>query len=212
MNSLTLFARRSMTTAAVSRRTAPVFAQTALRAWMSSTASKDPIEPANSDYYDDSNPSMHAQFEILEQMIEKNLHLTTSGGGTIDKDELKRLLHVAKTNYAVDAPDGDSDEHLLAEMKEINKIISEDAAHQDEIQARIKKLKAAMREAEKIYAVDSPDGEDDGHLAEEMEEIKHLIDDAAIAENGELKKKILYQHKMEKAVQAERARDPEHDW
>jgi hypothetical protein len=35
------------------------------------------------------------------------------------------------------------------------------------------------------YAVDAPDGESDGHVQEEMAEIRHILDDAALFENAD---------------------------
>lgn len=61
----------------------------------------------------------------------------------------------------------------------------------------------------KFIAVDAPDGETDGHIEEEMEEVKHIIDDASKYEDKEA---IEHLHKLQDAVHKERARDPEHDW
>ena len=52
-----------------------------------------------------------------------------------------------------------------------------------------------------IFAVDSPDGQVDGHLLEEMQTIGSFIDDAAVLED---KAKILYQQKLEELVKKER--------
>lgn len=64
-----------------------------------------------------------------------------------------------------------------------------------------------IKDARKTYAVDAPDGYDDGETKAGMEEANHIIDD--VAKN---KDKINKQHVMEDAVKKERARDAEHDW
>lgn len=152
---------------------------------------------------DANDTHMHDQFEILETMLEKNLHM-------VDEDKIAELRALIKSApIAVDAPDGETDGHLRDELMEIQAIFDDVAAHKEEINARLEKLQAAMADAEKTYAVDSPDGEVDGHLQEEMEEIEHIIKDAAAHEDGA---KIERQHKMEAAVRKEQARDPEHDW
>jgi hypothetical protein len=69
--------------------------------------------------------------------------------------------------------------------------------------------KANLAELNKIYAVDAPDGETDGHLQEEIEEITHIIEDAADHEDTEA---VLRRHAMKTACDKIHARDPEHDW
>jgi hypothetical protein len=204
MSSLSLFARRlSLTVAARGPAVVRTFAKATLTTEGAKKISETLANKPTADYYDDT--VMHDQFRILEDMLEKNLH-------NIDEEEVEELRQLIKTapkTFAVDAPDGETDGHWGEEMKEVNAILEDVAAHKDEIKARLSKLKEMMKENQKIFAVDSPDGEDDGHLKEELEEINHIIEDAAEHED---KEKIEYQHKMEDAVRKERARDPEHDW
>jgi len=148
---------------------------------------------------------MHDEFQVLEDMLEKNWH-------DVSEEEMKHLRDLATMKHApmaVDGPDGDSDGHMAEELAEVKAIIDDVAAHKEEIKARLQKVAARVAENKKTFAVDSPDGETDGHIQEEMEEIKHIIEDAAAHED---KQKVLYQHKMEAAVRKDRAKDPEHDW
>ena len=68
---------------------------------------------------------------------------------------------------------------------------------------------ANLSEPHRFYAVDAPDGETDGHLEEEIEEIMHIIEDAADHEDTEA---VLHKHAMKTAFDKIHARDPEHDW
>jgi hypothetical protein len=54
---------------------------------------------------------------------------------------------------------------------------------EDEAASDIYHLKY-IEEAKATFAVDAPDGETDWHLKLEMEEIKHIIDDAAVLEDA----------------------------
>ena len=191
--SLSLFARRAAVNAC--RRVA---VSQPMRAALSTNARK--VNETLAYKMDSNDTHMHDQFEILEKMLDE---------GLVDRKKVSELKAMWPKVTAVDAPDGASDAELAAEMKEIQAIFDDVAAHKDEINARLAKLHAIMKENQKIFAVESPDGEVDGHIAEEMEEIKHIIDDAAKLED---KDQIDYQHKMEGAVRKERARDPEHDW
>ena len=191
---LPVVAARSLTRS-LTRTTTPI-----LRVALSTNAQKINETLANKPGSGLNDTHMHDQFEMLEKMMEHDIHVDSV-------QELKAAMR--RRPMAVDAPDGESDGHLAEEMQEIQSILDDVAAHKEEIKARLQKVAAAVKEAQRIYAVDSPDGETDGHIAEELEEIKHIIDDAAVHED---KKKIEYSHKMEDAVRKERARDPEHDW
>lgn len=175
--------------------------------------------------------NLQEQMETVEHLFEANQDLL---GAEHKKKilELKSLFAQAKHNYAVDAPDGEPDGHLVEEINDAQATLEEATAakhveeledhlvnlqamfqsgaaeRKEELQERLDQLKVLM-EKTKVFAVDSPDGEVDGHIQEEMEEINHMIDGAAARED---KEKIEYQHKMEDAVRKDRARDPEHDW
>lgn len=71
------------------------------------------------------------------------------------------------------------------------------------LQARVDDLRA------EAFAVDSPDGDSDGHALEEQLEVQHIIQEAAAHEDKQAVEKA---HKLEKEVKKFHARDPEHDW
>ena len=188
--SLALFARRAAAT--ISRRVA--VAQP-LRFALSTNAQK--VNETLAGKLDPNDTHMRDEFDVLEKMLQE---------GWVDRKKVQELRDMVT---AVDAPDGETDGHLAEEMKEVQAIFDDVAAHKEEINARLAKLNAAIKENLKTYAVEAPDGEVDGHILEEMEEINHIIDDAAKLED---KDQIEYQHKMEEGVRKDRARDPEHDW
>lgn len=188
MSSLSLFARRTALSLA-SRRfpVAPV-----LRVAMS-TRPKDYFNATS----DDTNA--HDQFQMLESLLEDNFKKADAS-----RAALRRLIPMA-----VDGPDGEPDAEVMDDLRAIQFILEDVAVRKEEIMARLAKIHAQMEEAKKTFAVDSPDGEVDGHTLEEITEINHIIDDAAAHEDT---KKIKHQHKMDDAVRKDRARDPEHDW
>lgn len=61
----------------------------------------------------------------------------------------------------------------------------------------------------KEFAVDGPDGEDDGHFEEEMSTISDIIEHAAQHED---KTKIDFLHHLQLESRVEAERHPEHDW
>ena len=79
----------------------------------------------------------------------------------------------------------------------------------EKLESEVTVLRNKVKELDPTFAVDAPDGDSDGHVLEEMLEVEHIIEDAAIHEN---KKEIDQRHKLEKDVEKFHARDPEHDW
>jgi hypothetical protein len=92
---------------------------------------------------------------------------------------------------------------------DIDQLFETAASQKEELSEQIASLKKMMQQAKSTFAVDAPDGIADAGTKEEMEEVNHIIQDAAEHED---KDKIDFQHKMSHAVQKDRARDPEHDW
>jgi septation ring formation regulator EzrA len=133
-------------------------------------------------------------------------------------EEMKQAIEAMHTNFAVDAPDGESDGHIEEELDEVKYIIDHTRKIQetlgelkktytkkqeailqtqtvkwmdpDEIEAlfdiagrqkkemeeQLKALKKSIQAMKTNYAVDAPDGETDGHIEEELEEVKYIID------------------------------------
>jgi len=67
----------------------------------------------------------------------------------------------------------------------------------DDLESELATLKAEVKEQQRIFAVEAPDGESDAHLKEELEEVKHIIEDAAALED---KKAVEQMHKKDKEV------------
>ena len=55
------------------------------------------------------------------------------------------------------------------------------ATHKREMQEQLQAMKENLEAAKTNFAVDGPDGECDGHLEEEFEEVKHIVEDEAAA-------------------------------
>jgi uncharacterized protein (DUF433 family) len=130
----------------------------------------------------------------------------------INKNELDAATEAeAKKIFAVEAPDGTSDELLQVEMHEVEEIIDFAAAHEDVemIKKKHEVEAAAQAEARKIFAVEAPDGTSDELMQVEMHEVEEIIDYAADHEDVA---KIKKRRENEEAVRKEQARDPEHDW
>jgi hypothetical protein len=75
---------------------------------------------------------------------------------------------------------------------------------------KVQEMKEKLQQAALgSYAVDAPDGEPDGHIQEEMTEIRQVIEEAAIGEDAA---SIRAQQAVRNEILKDRARDPEHDW
>lgn len=110
-------------------------------------------------------------------------------------EALKDMVEPPKRIFAVDAPDGTPDGYQQDEMHEIasgwtneaeRDVLFQDAATKKAaVQLHIEELKAIVEPSKRIFAVDAPDGTPDGYRQEDMQEIKHIIDEAALHEDGE---------------------------
>ena len=113
-----------------------------------------------------------------------------------DKIEYEHKMSIR----GVDAPDGTSDDMSKENVKQAFETIEYEAKYKDQIEEAHKM---------KIRGVDAPDGMSDAMIEEDMKEVDQFIEFAAEHED---KDKIEYEHKMEEAVRAKHARDPERDW
>ena len=149
-------------------------------------------------FYGDENPEMREFFDSMEEKIEEIFN------PEITPHEQKSLLAQARRTYAVDSPDGTSDGTVADEIQEIHKILDQAVSRKREIHARIDNLTEIMRaRVAAAYAVDSPDGEDDGHIQEELQEVDRIIRDSALHEEKPLSD-------ADKEMRKKRASDPEH--
>lgn len=106
----------------------------------------------------------------------------------------------AQSIRGVEAPDGTSDAMRLENLKQVNETIGYVVNHEEEI---LEQMKASIR------GVEAPDGTSDAMGMEDLKTVDQIIDYAADHED---KEKIEYEHKMEKEVRKEQARNPEGDW
>ena len=159
------------------------------------------------------SPSVSIMRRILTVASKRAILPKTSYYGRV----VATKAHLSTNAFAVDSPDGDVDGRRREEMVQVSTLINDAAALETGIlRERILEEHATedalAKDGLKIFAVDSPDGDSDGHVGEEMEEIKHIINDASEMEKGEVLDQILRRHKLEEDVAKEHARDPEHDW
>ena len=69
------------------------------------------------------------------------------------------------------------------DSSEIDCLFDQSQQHRDDIAAELDKMKRLMIDARKIYAVEAPDGTSDGMIQEEMNQVSHIIDEAALHED-----------------------------
>lgn len=127
---------------------------------------------------------------------------------------LQKIFIDAKSSqaYACDAPDGHPDGALKEELQEVHQILDKMMNQKEDVEARLErmaKLIRSSRQAAPSYAVDAPDGEVDGHIQEELEEVKHMMDEHI---NYETYKSNHVESKEERQENQHRQRagDPEH--
>ena len=150
-------------------------------------------------FYGDENPEMREFFDSMEDKIEEILN------PTLTPQEQKSLMAQARRTFAVDSPDGSSDGSMAIEIQEIHKILDRAVNRQRELHVRIDTLTdrvRARKAAAAAYAVDSPDGEDDGHVQEELQEVDRIIQDSVLKKESMSDK--------DKEMLKQRASDPEH--
>ncbi len=158
------FARRS---ALLTKRASPCITTALSRRFSSQQKVEEEVPPE--DYYDGHLMADH--LEYLDDMIEKTVELKES------MEELKqsKLSAIEKASSGV----------KWIETAEIDRLFEQTSAQKAALGEQLEELKVKMAEARKTYAVDSPDGYSDAWEKEEMEEIKHIIDDAAAHEDKE---------------------------
>jgi len=167
MNSLLL--TRMMRTAVLRTATSTAPAAFAARYAMRipqafSTKAKQSGVPEE-DYYD--GHLLADQLEYLDDMIEKTAKMEEQ------MKELQEQHAMAVTQAGVKWMDA----------AEIDELFKSSTQKKQELAAQMAELKELMASARKTFAVDAPDGESDWHLKDEMAEINHIIDDAAVLED-----------------------------
>lgn len=107
----------------------------------------------------------------------------------------RAMATVATKNFAVDAPDGSSDDWLDAEQHQVEDIIDHAAKFED--MDFVKDLHERQQDAARTFAVDAPDGEADDIHQEDLHAVEEVIDYAAEHED---KEEVLRTHELEEAV------------
>lgn len=163
MNSLIpRFARQAAITA--SRSVAPALAArfaTQLRPM--SAAFKERVPPE--DYYD--GHLLADQLEYVDDLIEKTIAIEKS------VSELKENHVRFQTGVK------------WMEAQEIDELLDASSQKKENISLQLAELRKLMVDAKKTFAVDAPDGDSDGHLKEEMLEVKQIIEETARVENSD---------------------------
>jgi hypothetical protein len=77
------------------------------------------------------------------------------------------------------------------------------------LETQVRVLHKKVEELHPTFGVDAPDGDPDGHELEEILEVNHIIEEAALHEDKQFVDKV---HKLEDATRKFHARDTEHDW
>jgi len=116
------------------------------------------------DYYDGHLIADH--LEYIDDMMEKTVKLEEV------LDDLKLVHEEARAKVTA------SNVHWM-EPGMIDQLFEQSAAKKEAIRQHIKELKELMEMTKQAFAVDAPDGTSDGYMKEEMEEARHIFDDAA---------------------------------
>jgi hypothetical protein len=97
--------------------------------------------------------------------------------------------------FAVDAPDGTSEDCLVVERSQVDMIVEHAARYEDP--DYVNKLHEQQQEAAKIFAVDAPDGESEDIHLEDLHAVEEVIDYAAEHEDKEA---VIRGHEIENEV------------
>lgn len=81
-----------------------------------------------------------------------------------------------KNAFAVEAPDGTSDDLIDVEMHQVEDIIDHASKFED-VEA-VRKLHAQQDAAKKIFAVEAPDGSPDDLFKAELHEVEEIVEES----------------------------------
>jgi hypothetical protein len=181
------------------------------------------------DHYDDSSRRFFGKQQQKAQV--KNVHHDNDSKNRFSKDEYRRFLDrlMAKTTKM---------ESSLESLKEtasrnasttgttpmdpskMDAFFEESGKHKQDISQELTEIQSLLRGFsgagaggnKKLYAVDAPDGDCDGHVLEELEEVAHIIDDESRAAATKSTNPIEDENKRKVKEQPlkQRASDPEH--
>lgn len=141
----------------------------------SEDAAKEGLPP--DDYYD--GHLIGDNLEYLEELIEKTKVLLQK------MEELRERKIQAVEMAKLSEFDGFNSKWVAS--KEIDRLLEETVAQKAHITGQFEEFKAAMLDCKRTvsYAVDAPDGVNDGEVEDMLEDINHIIEDAAVLEDVE---------------------------
>ena len=209
MNSIALFARRSLLTnsGVLARRAcAAVTSRSSLLPAVTVTSNSTVVQQPRSnnylsfstqqtervppeDYVDGHLLTDHLEF--LDDMLDKTLMMEESMA------ELQDIYNEKRAALAD-----------LSEAVELDVLFEKSASKKALMSSQIAELKAVLNNA-RAYASDAPDGTSDAELRTNAKVVQEIIDDAAQIEDVD---EVRMKHAMDRAVKKEQARDTEHDW
>jgi hypothetical protein len=127
---------------------------------------------------------MEGYREYLDKMMNKTSKMESSMQALQDTYAQKKRHVYGSTIKWMDASD-------------IDRLFDESSKHKQDISTELSELKSILQDARQdaryFYGVDAPDGESDWHVHEEMQEINHIIEDAAVLED---KDEVMRRHEM----------------
>mmetsp|Transcript_54612 Transcript_54612/g.132639 ORF Transcript_54612/g.132639 Transcript_54612/m.132639 type:complete len:200 (-) Transcript_54612:568-1167(-) len=199
MNSIALFARRSLLTNSARRAVSSRFLLPAVSLGNTNFSAR-PIMKSNylsfstervppEDYVDGHLLTDH--LEYLDDMLDLTLKMEESMA------ELQDLYNEKQAALAE-----------LSDAVELDALFEKSASKKALMSSQIVELKAVLSNA-RAYASDAPDGTSDAEVRTNAKVVQEIIDDAAQIEDVD---EVRMKHAMDRAVKKERARDTEHDW
>jgi hypothetical protein len=189
MNSLAVLVRRAALQPSTGRLTAKAMAAARQSVFsFSSQAHVEEVVPKE-DYVNGHLITDH--LEYMEDMLDVTLRMEQS------MQDLQEIYDEKRQALAD-----------MSEMVEIDALFEKSASKKALLSSQIAELKAVLANA-RAYASDAPDGTSDAEIREGVREANRIINDAAKIEDADAIRK---QRAFDRAVQADRARDTEHDW
>jgi len=109
-------------------------------------------------------------------------HLRTDQLEYLDREIEQAVLLIENNMLDLKATYQEKRKHLENQNHDaMHPLLDRAAQQKEEISSNLEQLKTLLKQSRKAqtanFAVDAPDGEADGHLEEEMQEVEHILDD-----------------------------------
>jgi hypothetical protein len=153
---------------------------------------------------DDKNRFSKEEYRrFLDRVMDKTTKMESSMESL--KEQAAASRNNASTGSTMCASEMDA---LFQEQKKHKQDVSQELS---EIQSLLRGFAGTAGGNTKLYAVDAPDGDCDGHVLEELEEVAHIIEDeSAAATKKNTNPPGAHKLKAKEEVLKQRAGDPEH--